>query len=427
MVKPPTAGVNILSIDGGGIRGVIPLEFLNRLQKVLGPDCPVQDLFDLALGTSSGGLIVLSLFLQCWNVPRCINLFDKLVKEFFQQQKQATPGFLNRCRYILRCWLSDGYYSVEALEKCLQDTFGMHRRMFDSLDVVSGTKVAVTASTISNASCYVFSNYNGLGRREKDCGYRHLRPANIEDEPYIWQAGRATSAAPVLFQSARISNVGTFQDGGLKHNNPVNLALWESRQIWPSISQPDLVLSLGTGTEIPKSPSAPHFRHVFRDGFLPRIYRSFMSSLDGQNTWRDFVNHLDDESRRDYIRLNISLPTELLALDDESQMERLRQSVHLQFPLEQDDLETAFAIMVSRFFFELDAIPERDAFESANGPLRSEMKRSAMWIGQEIHVGYVIDIGNELSSSFGAIQIQSQFFSRTIQFILDGLARFPIR
>lgn len=55
-VKPPTAGVRIVSIDGGGVRGVVPLEFLVLLQDLLGPDCPVQSLFDLAIGTSSGML-----------------------------------------------------------------------------------------------------------------------------------------------------------------------------------------------------------------------------------------------------------------------------------------------------------------------------------------------------------------------------------
>ena len=50
-LKPATAGCRILSIDGGGIRGVVPLEFLDLLQKLI--DCPLQDLFDLAVGTSS--------------------------------------------------------------------------------------------------------------------------------------------------------------------------------------------------------------------------------------------------------------------------------------------------------------------------------------------------------------------------------------
>lgn len=56
ILKPPTAGVRILSIDGGGIRGVVPLEFLGMLQDLVGLDCPIQNLFDLAFGTSSGTL-----------------------------------------------------------------------------------------------------------------------------------------------------------------------------------------------------------------------------------------------------------------------------------------------------------------------------------------------------------------------------------
>lgn len=44
----------MLSIDGGGTRGVIPLEHLRLLQDALGPDCALQDMFDLAVGTSSG-------------------------------------------------------------------------------------------------------------------------------------------------------------------------------------------------------------------------------------------------------------------------------------------------------------------------------------------------------------------------------------
>ena len=53
-IKPPTAGIRILTIDGGGICGVIPLEFLQLLQRLLGSELPLQDLFDAVFGTSSG-------------------------------------------------------------------------------------------------------------------------------------------------------------------------------------------------------------------------------------------------------------------------------------------------------------------------------------------------------------------------------------
>jgi hypothetical protein len=52
-VKPPTAGVRVLSVDGGGTRGTVPLESLCLLQTLLGR-LPVQDCFDLGFGTSSG-------------------------------------------------------------------------------------------------------------------------------------------------------------------------------------------------------------------------------------------------------------------------------------------------------------------------------------------------------------------------------------
>ena len=94
------------------------------------------------------------------------------------------------------------------------------------------------------------------------------------------QSFTANTESHSLVRPAYLPAIGTFQDGGLKHNNPVNLALWECRQIWPSVGKPDLVVSLGTGTDMTlKSPSAPNFRHLFKDGFIPRLYRSFMSVL----------------------------------------------------------------------------------------------------------------------------------------------------
>lgn len=53
-LKPPTAGVRILSLDGGGIRGVILLEIINLLESSMGGGSRIQDFFDVALGTSVG-------------------------------------------------------------------------------------------------------------------------------------------------------------------------------------------------------------------------------------------------------------------------------------------------------------------------------------------------------------------------------------
>lgn len=53
-LKPPTSGCRYIGIDGGGTRGVIPIEFLRVIQKVLGKECHLDDWFDIVAGTSSG-------------------------------------------------------------------------------------------------------------------------------------------------------------------------------------------------------------------------------------------------------------------------------------------------------------------------------------------------------------------------------------
>lgn len=53
-VKPDTATARVLSVDGGGTRGRIPLEFLQILQDSVGLPLPVQRNFDVVYGTSSG-------------------------------------------------------------------------------------------------------------------------------------------------------------------------------------------------------------------------------------------------------------------------------------------------------------------------------------------------------------------------------------
>ena len=53
-LRPFTAGSRILSIDGGGTRGVIAIGIMDLLQSILGTAWRIQDLFDVAYGTSVG-------------------------------------------------------------------------------------------------------------------------------------------------------------------------------------------------------------------------------------------------------------------------------------------------------------------------------------------------------------------------------------
>ena len=169
-----------------------------------------------------------------------------------------------------------------------------------------------------------------------------------------------------LFRPAEIASHGAFQDGGLRFNNPINLVISEARYIWQHSNMPDVVLSLGTGTTEAQSPKAPKFRHVLNDGFIPRLCRSFMTSMDGQGTWRELENRIDEKSRRHYFRLNVGLD-EAPPIDDVTCMERLRDSVHFEPNAASTRIELVSAILTASFFFELDAKP---CFE--NGLFRCE-------------------------------------------------------
>jgi len=52
-VKPKEAGIRVLSLDGGGMRGIVELTILQQIERALGPRLPIQSFFDLIVGTST--------------------------------------------------------------------------------------------------------------------------------------------------------------------------------------------------------------------------------------------------------------------------------------------------------------------------------------------------------------------------------------
>ena len=165
------------------------------------------------------------------------------------------------------------------------------------------------------------------------------------------------------------------------HNNPIKLALWESLRMDPSLSKPDVVVSVGTGTRKNSvSPRSTSFRHVLFDGCIPRLLRAYMSSFDGESNFRDVVNNLDEESRDDYKRLNIFLPINEPDIDNTSQMRKLRESVHQNSQLMGNCQMTVYALLITTFYFELDGLPRNlpgDRFQ-CSGMIRCRLPGKAI-------------------------------------------------
>ena len=198
------------------------------------------------------------------------------------------------------------------------------------------------------------------------------------------------------FRPHHIDDVGTFQDGGLWRNNPIDIAISEARALWPTIVEPDVVLSLGTGYQADEdakknipSPTdiSPLFgspvvatdlgraeiamatalhdvqqpRGLWRSGFITRCLESFLSTMDGQkfydlpNQW----NRTADEIKR-YFRLNTQLQGKTPALDDVSTMSPLKFETRKQH-LKSDTLdELAECLLSTLFYFELTSRPIRN-------------------------------------------------------------------
>ena len=176
---PPTAGVRILSLDGGGVKGVIPLVFLQSLEEQMAElRCPLRDHFDLVCGTSSGklmrerlpaksltedqgGLIILGMFLREWPLHECLSKFEGLARKIFQRRTSGSMLF-TRMQELVMSYIADCRYDSTGIEAAFQQAFGPETRMFNPIS--NDTKVAVTTTTAREAQSCVLSNYNG-GKR----------------------------------------------------------------------------------------------------------------------------------------------------------------------------------------------------------------------------------------------------------------------
>jgi len=240
MVHMKSAKKFILSIDGGGVRGLIPLRILQSLESRLahrGVVKPMHQLFDLMCGTSTGGLITAGLAAPRpgGSAGEAAATLDEL-RSFYE--REAADIFTYSTNHRLGrlvtnpLGLFDETYDARPLEKLLKERFGW-------TSMASGlTKLVLTAYDIE-ARRAVFMT-NGC---EAD--------GSTPDDYYFWQAVRATTAAPSFFEPARVENLTlkrdeALVDGGVFMNDPVMAAYLEARKLgW--YAEDIVILSLGTG------------------------------------------------------------------------------------------------------------------------------------------------------------------------------------
>jgi Patatin-like phospholipase len=224
--------VKVLSIDGGGIRGVIPASVLADLERRL--DAPIAERFDLITGTSTGGIIALGLTAPGGD-GKPANSAAALVELYKSEgHKIFSRSLWHEIRAVGNAL--EEKYPASGVESVLKQYLG-DARLKDAL-----TEVFVTAYEIEDRIPWFFSSRDAATREGYDFA--------------MWEVGRATSAAPTYFEPARLPaenerGYWAFVDGGVFANNPALCGLTEAltnyRQEHEGESPGILLVSLGTG------------------------------------------------------------------------------------------------------------------------------------------------------------------------------------
>ncbi|OCT52873.1 hypothetical protein CLCR_09577 [Cladophialophora carrionii] len=150
---PRCSGVRILTLDGGGIRGIIELALIQEIENKLGLGIPFRDYFDLVVGTSTGGIVGLALSMGDKDANTQTSLLTKAFKSFASTTflHPRAGRLLNRSglgHFVTSVVMSVGLYQAlfdsNPLQAGLERFFGAHTSLFSS---------AHSASSMLDESC----------------------------------------------------------------------------------------------------------------------------------------------------------------------------------------------------------------------------------------------------------------------------------
>lgn len=305
--------IRILSIDGGGIRGIIPATILTYIEQQLqnkdNSHRKIGDYFDFIAGTSTGGILACIYLMTGENGAARFDSHDALNL----YAKEGTGIFSRNMQKMISSGLGllDEKYNAKELEKDLLSFFG------DAMLNTFARPCLITAYEITARSAYFF---NSAEANEPLYNFK------------IRDVARATSAAPTYFEPALIySQAGqsfSLIDGGVFANNPALCAYAEARkmkfsEILKDPEKPDLpsakdmlILSIGTGTV-----NAPYYYKDFKNaGELKWLQPIIDILMSGNSETVDYqlkqmYKTLEPTDQQDYYRLEPALREALPKMD----------------------------------------------------------------------------------------------------------------
>jgi len=229
--------MRILSIDGGGIRGIIPAQILVTLEDILrkrtgNPNAKIADYFDLIAGTSAGGILTCFYLCPEEGNKNKVRYSAEHALEFYVEKghKIFSNSLMGRIKSV-GGWNDEMYPDYE-LKKVLRSYFGLKKLS----DLVK--PCLITSYDIERRCAHFFTQHNAKKDRSRDY--------------FIRNVARATSAAPTYFEAAKIKSLDSISycliDGAMFANNPALCAYAETRKLeHKPTGENMLLLSISTG------------------------------------------------------------------------------------------------------------------------------------------------------------------------------------
>lgn len=282
----------IVSIDGGGMRGMIAVAMLAELERLTGKTC--QQLFDMAAGTSTGAIIAAGIGLGLTAQEMMDTIYAQRLPDSFRRQPR---GLLLWLRYALRGlrYLYDFDPFLEAL-----GPLAVGKKIGDFQDIV----VFMTTKDLRTSNTYYIVSA-GPGRQK------------FADWP-VSGAVAASGAAPIYFPPV----LGSLVDGGVGiYSNPCLAATVEAMEyigLERGFTDDSVIhLSLGTGYKANRKPDSAGSRfwlynwvdyiinQGLHDSALQQVFIT-RTLYGGRIDFRRYNPYLDSDSLRDHLGIDLT-------------------------------------------------------------------------------------------------------------------------
>lgn len=307
----------ILSIDGGGIKGMFPATFLAELEATV--ERPLWEYFDLITGTSTGGIIAIGLAM---GIPASTirDLYEEKGPEIFGQSSSGLNGALQRGIAKAR-WLSWGpKHQSETLHEHVSSILG------DRKIGHANTRLMIPAFHGKTRQVYIFKT-------------PHHERFQTDYNVLASDAAMATAAAPTYFKEFVTSQDVGLVDGGLWANNPTGVAVAEG--IGTLGWRPDEIRVLSVGCledveEMPKATGAIRFAHKMAGFFMAG------QSYGSLGIAHILTGHVGGSDHRAIFRVNQTVPAGNYGLDNTARIADLKDRAMVEARNQKPDLKRVF-------------------------------------------------------------------------------------